>query len=170
MRLFDKLTGTQRPADGVAPVAAEEVRAALLSLNSPDVPYVIRDGGADGADLVAEWRLAEPVWHNFFVRSQLSRAVRIRMRLVQEDHEVRAVEEQWEVVRVGNPPRLKISGQYSRGPDRTVTRTWTIERGSSGRLQATETFRFDGSDLRDPLRNAVLDSGWTWRGLLLGKL
>ncbi|MFG2128256.1 hypothetical protein ACGFNV_10690 [Streptomyces sp. NPDC048751] len=170
MGLFDKLTGTQRPADGVVPVAAEEVRAALLSLNSSDVPYVIRDGGADGADLVAEWRLAEPTWQHLFVQSQLSRALRIRMRLVQEDHEVRAVEEQWEVTRVGNPPRPAVSRQYSRGPDRTVTRTWTIERGSSGRLQATETFRFDGADLRDPLRNAVLNSGWTWRGLLLGKL
>ncbi|WP_367321341.1 hypothetical protein [Streptomyces sp. HUAS ZL42] len=170
MGLFDKLTGTQRPADGVVPVAAEEVRTALLSLNSPDVPYVIRGGGGDDADLVAEWRLAEPAWQNLFVQSQLTRALRIRMRLVQESHEVRAVEEQWEVTRVGNPPRLEASSQYSRGQDRTVTRYWTIERGDSGRLQATETFRFNAGDLRNPLRNAVLKSGWTWRGLLLGKL
>ena len=112
MGLFDKLTGTQRPAHGVTPVAAEEVRTALLGLNSPDAPYVIRDGGAKGADLVAQWRLAEPAWQNLFLQSQLTRAVRIRMRLVQEDHEVRAVS----------------------------------------------------------LRDAVIRSGWTWRGLLLGKL
>lgn len=170
MGLFDKLTGTQRPADGVAPTAAEEVRAALLGLNGSDVPYVIRDGGADGADLVAEWRLAEPTWQHLFVQSRLSHALRIRMRLVQEDHAVRAVEEQWQVMRVGNPPRLEVSRQYSRGPDRTVTRYWTFERGNSGRLQATEIFRFDGTALRDPLRNAVLNCGWTWRGILLGKL
>jgi hypothetical protein len=170
MGLFDKLTGTQRPADGVAPVSVEEARTALLSLNRPDVPYVIRDGAAEDADLVAEWRMAEPAWQTFFVESQLTRAVRIRMRMVQEDHEVRALEEQWEVTRVGNPPRLEISSQYSRGPDRTVTRDFTIQRGDSGRLEATETFRFDSAELRNPLRNAVLKSGWTWRGVLFGKL
>lgn len=170
MGLFDKLTGTQRPADGVAPVSAEEVRTALLGLNRPDVPYVVRDGAAEGADLVAEWRLAEPAWQTFFVGSQLTRAVRIRMRLDDDDHEVRALEEGWEVTRVGNPPRLKISSEYTRGPDRTVTRDWTIKRGDDGRLETTEIFRFDSSELRDPLRDTVLKAGWIWRGVVFGKL
>lgn len=60
MSLFDKLTGTTRPADGVAPRPAEEVRTALLGLDRPDVPYVIRNGAAGSADLVAEWRTADP--------------------------------------------------------------------------------------------------------------
>jgi hypothetical protein len=87
--------------------------------------------------------MRESAWENFFVRSQLTRAVRIRMRLVQEDHEVRALEGGWEVTRVGNPPRLAISKQYTRGPDRTVSRRYTIRGGDSGGIEATETFRFD---------------------------
>jgi hypothetical protein len=170
MGLFDKLTGTRRPADGVAPVSADEVRTALVDLNRPDVPYVIRDGAAEGADLVAEWRVAEPAWQNLFIESQLTRAVRIRMRLVREDHEVRVLEEQWEVTRVGNPPRLEMSKSYSRGPDRTVSRRYTVKRGDSGGLEATETFRFDSAELRNPLRNAVLKSGWTWRSVVFGRL
>ncbi|QJS09661.1 hypothetical protein HKX69_09100 [Streptomyces argyrophyllae] len=170
MGLFDKLTGTRRPPTGVAPVSPEEVRTALLGLNRSDVPYVVRDSAADTADLVAEWRIEEPAWRAFFVESQLTHAVRIRMRLVQEDREVRALEEQWEATRIGNPPRLKIASEYSRGPNRTVTRQWTIERGDSGRLEATETFRFDAAELRNPLRDAVLKSGWTWRGVVFGKL
>jgi hypothetical protein len=170
MGLFDKLTGTRRPADDVSPASADEVRAALLGLNRDDVPYVIGDGASEGADLVAQWRMAEPAWQAFFVESQLSRAVRIRMRLDEEKHEVRALEEQWEVTRVGNPPRLAVSSEYSRGPDRTVSRHWTIERGDSGRYGATETFRFDGADLRNPLRDTVLKSGWTWRGVVFGSL
>ncbi|MFI6879354.1 hypothetical protein ACIBL6_38540 [Streptomyces sp. NPDC050400] len=170
MGLFDKLTGTKRPETGVAPASPDEVRAALLALNTDDVPYVIRDGGADEADLVAEWRLAEPAWQTFFSRTQVTHAVRIRMRLDVANHEVRALEEQWELQWVGNPPRLQMSTEYSRGPDRTVTRQWTIERGDSGRLQATETFRYDASDLRRPVRDAVLQSGWGWKGLMFGKL
>ena len=82
MGLFDKLTGTKHPDDGVVPRSAEEVRTALLGVNRPDVPYVIRDGAAEDSDLVAEWPMAEPAWQPLFVESQLTRAVRIRMRLV----------------------------------------------------------------------------------------
>jgi hypothetical protein len=170
MRLFDKLTWTAHPAAGVAPRPAQEVRTALLGLGRADAPYVIRDGAAQGADVVAEWRTAEPAWQNLFVRSQLTRAVRFRMRLVPETHEVRVVEEGREVTRVGDPPRLRISGQYTRGPDRTVSRHYTIGRGESGRLEATETYRFDSAELRDPLRDVVLTAGWTWRGVVFGRL
>ncbi|MFD6276266.1 hypothetical protein ACFWFI_11950 [Streptomyces sp. NPDC060209] len=170
MGFFDMLTGTKRPEDGVVPRSAEELRTALLSLNQPDVPYVIRDGAAYGADLVAEWRIDEPAWQTFFIGSQLTHAVRIRMRLVEGGPEVRAVEEQWEVTRVGNPPRLQASAAYSRGSGRTVSRRYTLQRGENGRLGATETFSFDSAQLTDPLRNAALESGWTWRGVIFGKL
>ncbi|QKW06352.1 hypothetical protein HUT18_08015 [Streptomyces sp. NA04227] len=169
MGLFDKLTGTRRPEDGVAPAPAEDVRTALLALNGPDVPYVIRDGAAENVDLVAEWRTAEPAWQTLFLESRLSHALRIRMRLAAEGHEVRALEEHWEVNHVGNPPRLAISSKYERGPGRTVTVQWTIQREDSGGLGVTETFRFDSGELRHLLREAALASGWTWRGVVFGK-
>ncbi|MEU0602126.1 hypothetical protein ABZ484_28365 [Streptomyces sp. NPDC006393] len=170
MGLFDKLTGTQHPPLGVSPVPGEELRAALLDLNQPDVPFVVRYGGGEQCDLLAEWRLTDPAWQQVFVQSQISHTVRIRMRLVHKDHEVRVLEEQWQVSRVGTPTRLEVSSEYTRGPSRTVSREWTFGRGESGRLEATETFRFDSAQLRDPLRNTVLTSGWTWRGVVFGKL
>ncbi|MFB9578279.1 hypothetical protein [Streptomyces yanii] len=48
MGLFDKLTGTQRPGSGVAPRSVEEVRAALLAINGPDVPYRVRNATPQG--------------------------------------------------------------------------------------------------------------------------
>jgi hypothetical protein len=168
MGLFDKLTGTQHPPVGVVP--AEELRAALLGLNEPDVPYVVRYGGGEGCDLLAEWRLTEPAWQHVFVQSQISHAVRIRMRLDRKEHEVRALEEQWEVRRVGTPTRLEVTSAYTRGPSRTISRSGTIGRGENGRLEVTETFRFDSAQLREPLRATVLKSGWTWRGVVFGKL
>ncbi|MEU1484701.1 hypothetical protein [Streptomyces sp. NPDC005752] len=170
MRLLDRITGTRHPESGVAARAAGELRRALLGLGESDVPYVIRDGAAHDADLVAEWRIAEPAWQTFFIGSQLTHAVRIRMRLAEESHEVRAVEEQWEVERVGNPQRLRTSAEYSRGSGRTVSRRWSLRRGENGRLEATETFSFDSAQLTGPLRDTVLTSGWTWRGVIFGKL
>lgn len=129
MGFLDMLTGTRRPEAGIAPRSAEELRTALLGLNGPDVPYVIGDGAAHGADLVAEWRIAEPAWQTFFIGSQLTHAIRIRMRLAEDVPEVRAVEESWEVTRVGNPPRLRTSAEYARGAGRTVSRRYTLQRG-----------------------------------------
>ncbi|MFF1279205.1 hypothetical protein ACFVY4_00120 [Streptomyces sp. NPDC058299] len=42
--------------------------------------------------------------------------------------------------------------------------------GAGPALAATETFRFDSAQVRDPLRDTVLKSGWTWRGVVLGEL
>ncbi|MDF3300956.1 hypothetical protein [Streptomyces tropicalis] len=170
MGLFDKLTGTRHPAEGVSPVPREELRATLLGLNQPEVPYVVRYSAGEQCDLVAEWRLTEPAWQQVFVRSEISHAVRIRMRLDPEVREVRALEEQRELSRVGSPARLQVTAQYSRGPSRTVSRRWTVGRNADGRLAATETFTFDSTQMREPLRDTVLKSGWIWRGVVFGKL
>ncbi|TVL94152.1 hypothetical protein [Streptomyces sp. SAJ15] len=167
MGLFDRLTGTKRPGDGVAPLSAEEVRVALLGLNGPDVPYVVRNGTpGEGADLVAELRIRDPAWRTFFARTQLSRTIKTRMRLVPADHEVRAMDEQLEVTWFGDTPRVAPPREHSRGQVNTVSRDWTIERGADGRLGMSEVFRFDTAEMKDPLRDAVLGSGWAWRGVV----
>ncbi|MCX5381877.1 hypothetical protein [Streptomyces sp. NBC_00083] len=168
MGLFDKLTGTRRPPAEVQPVPADELRAALLGLSRPEVAYVVRYGGGAGCDVLAEWRLTEPAWRRTFEESRISHAVRIRMRLDTAKHEVRALEEQWELNRTGSPTSLGMSRQYTRGASRTVSRQWTIG-GSAGRPELQESFRFDSAQLREPLRDMVLRSGWTWRGVWLGR-
>jgi hypothetical protein len=170
MGLFDKLTGTKRPADGVAPRSVAEVRAALLGLNRSDVPYVIRDGRAEGADLVGEWRMLEPAWQSLFARTRVSRVFQVRMRLVPEKNEVRSLDQQYEVTWVGDTPRLAISAGAQRGQVQTASKQWTLGRGKGGGLEATKTFSFDSSELKNPLRDAVLGAGWTWRGVVTGRL
>ncbi|MER5944984.1 hypothetical protein ABT127_02845 [Streptomyces sp. NPDC001904] len=170
MGLFDKLTGTKHPGEGMAPRPAEEVRTALLALNGPEVPYAVRDGRAEGADLLAEWRVTEPSWYGFFSRTDVRHVLRFRLRLVPEKHEVRVVQQQLEVTWVRGVPTLSVSAEAGRGPGRTVSKRWTLGRDDQGRIEATESFSFDTADLRDPLRRTVLDSGWTWRGVVLGRL
>ncbi|MEU6841411.1 hypothetical protein ABZ930_05990 [Streptomyces sp. NPDC046716] len=170
MGLFDKLTGTKRPDEGIPPLPAEEVRAALLALNAPEVPYAVRDARTEGADLLAEWRVTEPSWYGFFSRTDVRHVLRFRLRLVPEKHEVRVVQEQLQITWVRGVPTLSASAEAGRGPGRTVSKQWTLGRNAQGHVEATETFSYDTADLRDPLRRAVLESGWTWRGVILGKL
>lgn len=35
---------------------------------------------------------------------------------------------------------------------------------------AADALRFDSARLREPLRDTVLESGWTWRPVVFGKL
>ncbi|MFJ2897909.1 hypothetical protein ACIO87_23835 [Streptomyces sp. NPDC087218] len=170
MGLFDKLTGTRRPADGVVPLPAHEVRAALLALGGPDVPWLVRDGAAEGAGLVAEWRILEPAWRTVFLRTQVAELLQIRLRLVPDRREVRAVDRMWRVTWAGDVPRLALSAEAARGQVSTSSRSWTIGRGEDGEGRPAETFRADSSDLKDPVRDAVLAAGWTWRGVAFGKL
>jgi len=167
MGFFDKLTGTRQPDSGITPRPVEDVQAMLLGLNGPDVPYVVRDGAPEGADLVAEWRLREPAWQTLFARTQLSRALQIRMRFDSPNHVVRTLDHQSEIKWVGDTP---VSKKYGRGPAKTVSKRWTVGRGDDGRIETTETFHYDTDDMKDPLRDAVLKAGWTWRGIVYAKL
>ncbi len=119
------------------------------------------------ADLVAEWRVLEPAWRNFFLTSRLDRTLKIRLRLVADKREVRALDEQLEVSWIGDTPRIVASAEASRGQVTTVSKRWTVEKGPDGRRGLTESFSFDTSELKEPLREAVLGAGWTWRGVLL---
>ncbi|MER5930626.1 hypothetical protein [Streptomyces sp. NPDC002054] len=152
-RRWDRYIGTRYPDRAVAPLPTLEVRAALLALNGPGLPFVVRNGTPkEKADLVAECRIP-----------QLGVTLKTRMRLVAADREVRTVDERWEV---GSSHSDHSGTQYSRGPASSVYRTWKIERGADGSRRKVETFRFDTRDMKDPLRNTVLAAGWTWRGVL----
>jgi hypothetical protein len=151
MGLLDNYFGTRHPDEGVSPRTPLEVRSALLALNGPGVPFVVRNGTSKEGDLVAECRLPA-----------LRVRLRTRMRLDAAKREVRAVDEQWEVSLTEH-----VRGQRSRGPANAVYRVWGKEMGPDGRERKVETFRFETREMKDPLRQAVLDAGWTWRGVLL---
>ncbi|MGW7413625.1 hypothetical protein [Streptomyces sp. NPDC054863] len=169
MGFLDRLNGTRRPGPDAVRRSADEVGAALLALNGPDVPFAVRYGGAEGCDLLAEWRITGQDRAALLGagRGRPTRTLQIRMRLVRGAREVRAVDRQREVTRVGGVPTLVEAG---RGQVNTVSRTWTVGRREDGSRGMTEDFRFHASDMKDPLRDAVLKAGWTWRGVSFGKL
>ncbi|WP_307163887.1 hypothetical protein [Streptomyces rishiriensis] len=165
------MTGTRHPESGLVPRSADEVRAALFAVNGPEVPFRVRHAlPEERGDLVAEWRVREPSWHAHFVRVRMHRTLTIRMRLLPGAHEVRSVDEQREVTWIGDPPRPGVAREFGRGQVTAVSRQWSVERGPDGRRHLQETYRFDPAELKDPLRDAVLAAGWTWRGVAFGRL
>ncbi|WP_329201239.1 MULTISPECIES: hypothetical protein [unclassified Streptomyces] len=149
-RFTDKYLGTRYPDENVTPRPAQELRAALLALNGPDVPFVVRHGTVKEGDLVAECRvpgLRVRLW--------------TRMRLDPVKREVRALDEQ----REGSFAE-HTRGQRSSGPAHAVYWVYEKQKSPDGREHRVRTVRFATSQIKDPLRQTVLDAGWTWSGVL----
>jgi hypothetical protein len=90
------------------------------------------------------------------------------MRLVPKKAEVRALDQQFEVEWLGDTPRLSLAREAQRGQVKTASKQWSLSRDEDGNRE--ETFSFDSDDLKNPLQNIVLKSGWTWRGVISGRL
>ena len=170
MGLWDKLTGTERPATDVPVLGQEEVRKRILDLNRPTAPYQIIDGSAEGVDLIAEWKIVDAQWYEIFAKAGLEKVFRIRMKFDPADHEVRAKDEELEVRWEAGIPTLSFSAS------KTIGQTTSFQFGS--RYGFTEefrpgeiyTYRFSTNEIKDPIQEAVKRCGWTWKGVAFGKL
>jgi hypothetical protein len=116
MRLLDMLTGTKRPAAGVAPTGAGALRDALLSINRPTAPFIVRDGAPEQCDLAAEWRIVDAAWYEIFAKAGLRRVFKVLMRLDAGRHEVRAVDREFAVNGVpASPPCRQRRAPFAAG-------------------------------------------------------
>ena len=170
MKIFDWLTGTKRPQAGVAPKSAADVRTALLAVNRPTAPFVVRDGAPEQVDLVAEWRIVDAAWYEIFAKAGLTRVFKVLMRLDPDKHEVRAVDQEWSVEWRAGVPSLALAAEAFRGQKAEIsfgTAYAFTEKGEFGRVY---NYKFSTGELKPPLQDAVTAAGWTWRGVAFGKL
>ncbi|MET9362058.1 hypothetical protein ABZX93_14200 [Streptomyces sp. NPDC006632] len=162
-RFRDRRMGTEYPDSGVTPLPAWQVKEALMALNGTGVPFRVRTAfGGEKAHVVAEWQIVLPAMGDSVSAEKVERSMKTRMRLAPAVREVHVLDEVREVGLVGDPPRRTLSRRWSRGP--YVGRQWWWEKGPDGRRH--KVVIFDSRDMRDPLRNTVLEAGWTWRGVM----
>jgi hypothetical protein len=92
------------------------------------------------------------------------------MRLHPENHEVQAVDREYTVSWSAGLPTVKLAVSAFRGQ---------IQSKEFGKAYAfTETlapgqvynYRFDTSEIKKPMQEAVTSCGWTYRGVAFGKL
>ncbi|GAA4877438.1 hypothetical protein [Saccharopolyspora cebuensis] len=165
MGLLDRLAGTKRPENGITPRTPAEVRTVLLGLNARDKPFAVL---ADReADLVAEWKIADARWSGYF--GNVTTINRTLLRLDPERTEVRALDQEWSVTWIGSSPELTLASSHVRGQVNKKAWVTSIERDEHGNARKT-TRTFSTGDLKPPLQDAVTGAGWTWRGVLFGKL
>jgi hypothetical protein len=170
MGMFDWLTGTKRPAAGVVPKPAADVRSALLAVGRPTAPFVVRDGAPEQVDLVAEWRIVDASWYEIFAKAGLQKVFKILMRLDPQKQEVRAVDQAWEVEWRAGVPSLKLAAEAFRGQKAEIS--FGTAYAFTEQLKYGEVYRykFATREIKTPLQEAVTAAGWTWRGVAFGRL
>jgi hypothetical protein len=161
--LLDKLKGTRPAKSGVAAVSVGDLRSALIALSRDTAPWGVRDGAADGCDLVAEWRIVDAEWHGIFFAYGLSKVFRVKMKFDEEGHEVRNLDEQASVSwRDGIP---SVSKSWSRGQINEIERGKAYGFTEQGQLGEVYNYTFRSSEIKDPLRDAVTEHGWGWKAV-----
>jgi hypothetical protein len=168
--LFDWLTGTKRPAAGVAPKPPAEVKAALLAVNRPTAPFTVRDGAAENVDFVAEWRIVDAKWYELFAKAGLQKTFKILMRLDPQKQEVRAVDQEWSVEWRAGIPSLSLATEAFRGQKTEISFGTAYAFTETGQYGQVYNYRFSTGEIKTPLQEAVTRAGWTWRGVAFGKL
>jgi hypothetical protein len=163
MGFLDFLRGIKRPAEGTAVRTRADVEQRLLALNHEQVPFAVRP--SDESDLEAEWKIVDAQWYEMFAKAGLSKSHRIYLRLDEAKHEARVLEETWEVEWEAGVPRFSLSAKKFQG--RTLgSKSFGTAYAFTGvnplRFGQAYSYRFDVSEMKDPLVVVITASGWAW--------
>ncbi len=170
MGLFDFLTGTKRPEKGIAPAPRQQVEAAILAVNRDTAPFRISPSDEPGVDLVAEWKIVDARWYEIFAKAGLEKSFKIKMRLDEGAHEVRAMDEEYTVEWRAGVPSLTLNMSGFKGQKTEVSFGTAYAFTEEFKPGQVYNYRFNSGELKKPLQEAVLANGWTWRGVAFGKL
>jgi hypothetical protein len=160
----------KKPDKNTPVLSAEEVRQRLLALNRETAPYQIRDGSAEGVDLIAEWKIVDARWYEIFAKANLTKVFRIYMRFDEVKHEVRAKDEEYTVEWRAGIPSLSIAASKFSGQKTSIefgTAYAFTEELKPGQVYK---YRFNTNEIKKPIQEAVTACGWTYKGVAFGKL
>ena len=163
MGLFDRLKGVKHPEEGTPALDRAEVERRLLALSGDQVPFTVQPSSE--ADLEVQWRIVDAQWYEIFAKSGLEKSHKILLALNESEHEVRALEEAWEVSWRAGVPDLHLSaekfqgrtfGSKSFGTGYAFTGVNPLDWGE------VYNYRFNVSEMKDPVIAVVTRAGWSF--------
>ncbi|MDQ4144565.1 MAG: hypothetical protein M3198_12645 [Actinomycetota bacterium] len=170
MGFFDKLKGVKEPQPGTAPIPPAELHQRLLSLNSDQVPFTVNAGaGGEEGDVVAEWKIVDAKWLEIFAQAGLEKTHRIYLTLDPRENEARVLEESWDVSWRAGVPEIRLSAEAFRGRtmgSKSFGTAYAFKGVNPLDYGQVYNYRFDVSEMKDPLAEVVTRSGWTFRPVM----
>lgn len=160
----------KKPNKNIPVLSVEEVRQRLLELNRETAPYQIRDGSAEGVDLIAEWKIVDAKWYEIFAKANLTKVFRIYMKFGEAKHEVRAKDDEYTVEWRAGVPSLSVAASKFSGQKTSIefgTAYAFTEELKPGQVYK---YRFNTNEIKKPIQEVVTACGWTYKGVAFGKL
>ena len=170
MKLSELFSSTRRAEAGTPVRSREEVLNALMSLNRPTAPFRLVDGQAENVDLIAEWKIVDAQWHELFAKASISKVFRIYLKLDAEKHEVRAMDREYSVEWRAGVPTLSVSVQAFKGQKQEISFGSAYAFSETLAPGQVYKYRFNTSEIKRPIQDAVTGCGWTYKGVAFGKL
>ncbi len=146
------------------PISKEKLKEKLLSLNSPELPYQIKQ--AQETDLFVEWNIVDATWYAIFSKERLSKTYHAYLVLDESRKSARYCEEtgsvRWYAGTDGTlKPIVAFEKAYFRGRI-LFQKSWEVQYGikEDGTLGKVYEYKFDVNRVRDPIVKAIEESGW----------
>jgi hypothetical protein len=166
MGLFDKLKGVKEPEEGTPVLPRAELEEKLLAINEDRVPFtVVRSGGGEEGDLVAEWKIVDASWYEIFAKAGLEKSHRILLVLDEGEKEVRALEQSMEVEWRAGVPSLSLSAEKFQGRtfgSKSFGTAYAFKGVNPLDFGEVYKYRFDVSEMKEPLTEIITGSGWSF--------
>ncbi len=138
---------------------AETLRTRLLALDDSSQPFRYAPG-PDGT-IVAEWRIADATWQQFFGRFHAVENYRATLALSPEYGEVRVLEQR-SGSRTGPGEFTTNSFQGIVLFERSRHREWALTGNPAVEPREVLSYDFDVRRIKGPLIDATRACGWTW--------
>ncbi len=142
-----------------------EVRNRLLALNRPTAPYQIIDGRAEGADLIAEWKIVDAQWYEIFAKAGLKSVFRIYLTLDAEKRQVRAKDREYTVSWRAGVPSLSLQASAFQGQKTTISFGAGYAFTEELRPGVVYKYRFSTQELKKPIKEVLAACGWKYKGV-----
>ncbi len=167
------------------PADAARMYQALIDLNAADKPFRIIDGSAREVDLIAEWKLVDKSWWDYFRLAGVENIFLILIRLDVDNRQVFTRDEHYSVSWDAGAPLLSLMEELgSAHMEASFFRgqTWGFQHEQEYTTkellrvlkvlllewrwewpQPVYSFTFSSSVIKKPIQNAIRQCGWKHR-------
>ena len=155
---------TVRPAKTAVPVSEQTLRLTLKELDNPGLPFEVRD--EENGRMLARWRVADAEWREALSKGGLKVSHEVTMAFDPGKSIIRAVQTSRKLQTSAGLLGMLASFSWSRsvGYGYESASSYGILKTEQG-WRPAEAYRdrYVPSEIVQPLANAILDSGWTFK-------
>ncbi|MDP2624888.1 MAG: hypothetical protein Q8P27_01750 [Candidatus Peregrinibacteria bacterium] len=170
MGFFNFLRGIKTPDPSTPVVSLEQTKANILALNRETAPYQIRDGKEEGVDLIAEWKIVDAKWYEVFNKAGLKKVFKILMVLDDLKKEVRTLDKSFDLAWSAGIPSISATVEVFRGQKMEVSGGMGYAFTEELKPGVVYRYRFNTGEMKKPLDEAILNSGWSIKKVAFSKL